>query len=375
MINEWSGNMGIKIFHTGDIHLGMKFNGYGEEIKNTLAEARFLSLENMIEKSNELGADLFVIAGDLFNTTKVSKIDIGRSVNILNKFNGACVLVLPGNHDYHNETMELWDEFTKTPSEKILLIHREEKYFLDDYGLDVVIYPAPCHSKHSAENSLAWIKKQGMAETGKYHIGVAHGALEGLSPDMEGNYYYMGMDELSSIPTDIWLIGHTHIRYPLMDSVSNQKIYNAGTPEPDGLDYSGEGSAWFITLDGESKEAEKVITGEYRFFDENFEINSDEDLDEIMNWILKKDRSKNIIRLNLKGRVSKDIYSNISEFYRDIEEKLFHLIVEDSKLKIRIDEDVIKREFTEGSFPYEFLNGLKDDEEALQIAYDLLRRE
>ena len=367
--------MSVKIFHTGDIHLGMKFNGYGDEIRGTLAEARFLSLENMIEKSNELDADLFVIAGDLFNTTKVAKRDIERSVKILNKFNGACVLVLPGNHDYYNDMMDLWQIFTKTPSEKILLINKEERYHLDDYDLDVVAYPAPCHSKHSKENSLTWIKEEGIADTGKYHIGVAHGALEGLSPDIEGNYYYMEMDELNSIPTDLWLIGHTHVRYPLKDKVIDGKIYNAGTPEPDGLDYSGEGSAWFITLDEGSKKAEKVSTGKHRFFDKDFSIQSDSDLDGIKAWIENQGTKQDIVRLNLKGRISKDAYSNLSQFYKGIGEETFHLIIDDSDLKVRINKDTIKKEFTEGSFPFEFLNELSHDEDALQIAYDLLRGE
>lgn len=367
--------MGLKIFHTGDIHLGMKFNGYRDDIKKTLAEVRFSSLENMIERANEKGADIFVVAGDLFNTIKVAKKDIVRAVNILDKFNGACVLVLPGNHDYYDDMIELWEEFTKTPSEKILFINKEEVYSLEDYGLDVRVYPGPCHSKHSKENSLAWVKKQGLADTGKYHIGVAHGALEGLSPDIEGNYYYMEMDELHSIPTDLWLIGHTHVSYPLKDSVVDEKIYNAGTPEPDGLDYSGEGSAWFISLDGKSKRAEKIITGEYRFFDKNFSIQADEDLDEVLSWIKKENREKAIIRLNLKGLLSKSAYSELRDFYGEIEGRVFHLLIEDTDLKIRINKDTIKREFTEGSFPYEFLNGLDHDEEALQIAYELLRRE
>lgn len=367
--------MSLKIFHTGDIHLGMKFNGYDQRVKEVLAEARFLSLENMIQRSNDLDTDIFVIAGDLFNTTQALKRDIKRAVKILNGFNGACVIVMPGNHDYDNGMMELWDEFTSVPSEKILLINKEERYSLEDYDLDVVVYPAPCHSKHSKENSLAWIKKEGIANSGKYHIGVAHGALEGLSPDIEGNYYYMEMDELDSIDTDLWLIGHTHVRYPLKDKVIDQKIYNAGTPEPDGLDYSGEGSAWFITIDEESKNAEKINTGEYRFFDEDFKIESDEDLDSISNWILKEDRSKQIIRLNISGRISKEGYGSISEFYDSLHKKVFHLIVNDSDLKLKINEDTIKKEFTEGSFPYEFLNKLTYDEEALQIAYDLLRRE
>lgn len=366
--------MALRIFHTGDIHLGMKFNNYAEEVKETLAEARFLALENMINKSNELNADLFVVAGDLFNTIQVSKREINRTVKILDKFNGACVLVLPGNHDYDNRMTDLWNEFTKMPSEKIMLLNEKKYYFLNDYDLDVVVYPAPCHSKHSSENSLGWIKDEGLAEMGKYHIGVAHGSLEGLSPDIEGNYYYMGINELNSIPTDLWLLGHTHIKYPNIDEIKDNKIYNAGTPEPDGLDYKDEGAAWFITLNDEKIFAERVITGEYRFFDKDFELNSDEDLDAIETWVLKDDPKKKIIRLSLKGSISNEAYSNLKNYYRNLESSLFHLIVDDSDLKIKINKDTIEREFTKGSFPYEFLNGLNHDEEALQIAYDLLRR-
>ena len=115
----------VKIFHTGDIHLGMKFNNYADEIKEKLFEVRFLTLENMIIKSNELNADLFVIAGDLFNTIQVAKRDIHRTVKFLDKFNGACVLVLPGNHDYDNGMTDLWREFTKIPSEKIVLLNEK----------------------------------------------------------------------------------------------------------------------------------------------------------------------------------------------------------------------------------------------------------
>lgn len=366
--------MSLKIFHTGDIHLGMKFNNYADEVKETLAEARFLALENMINKSNELNADLFVVAGDLFNTIQVAKKDINRTVKILDKFNGACVLVLPGNHDYDNGMTDLWREFTKIPSEKIIFLNEKKYYFLSNYDLDVVIYPAPCHSKHSSENSLGWIKEEGLAETGKYHIGIGHGALEGLSPDIEGNYYYMGINELNSLPTDLWLLGHTHVMYPFKDKIIDNKIFNAGTPEPDGLDYKDEGAAWFITINDEKIVGEKVLTGGYRFFDQVFELNLDEDLDSIESWVLKDDPGKKIIRLSLRGSISNEAYANLNTFYRNLESKLFHLIVDDSDLKVKINKDTIEREFTKGSFPYEFLNGLTHDEDALQIAYDLLRR-
>lgn len=367
--------MSLKIFHTGDIHIGMKFNNYADKVKATLSEARFLSIEHMINRANELNSDIFVVAGDLFNSIKIARKDIERTAKILDKFNGACVLVIPGNHDYDNGDMELWREFTRFPSEKILLLNQERPYSLNDYDLDVIAYPAPCHSKHSSENSLGWIKAKGLVEKGKYHIGIGHGALEGLSPDIEGNYYYMDMNELNSIPTDLWLLGHTHVAYPRHDKISNHRIFNAGSPEPDGLDFKGQASAWFIELEDGNISAQKIITGQYRFFDKDFELESDEDLATIESWALEGNPDKKILRLNLSGSLSREAYDDLHIFKRELESKLFHLIVDDSNLKARIDKEVIENEFTNGSFPYEFLNALSHDEEALQIAYDLLRRD
>ena len=81
--------MSVKIFHTGDIHIGMKYNtNYPDDVREALIEARFESLEKMIEKSNNLNTDIFVVAGDLFNSIQVAKRDIKRSVQILDRFSG-----------------------------------------------------------------------------------------------------------------------------------------------------------------------------------------------------------------------------------------------------------------------------------------------
>lgn len=365
----------LKIFHTGDIHLGMRFNSYSENARKKLVEARYNSLENMINKSNDMDTDIFVIAGDLFNTVTVAKKDIERTVSILERFNGNCVLVLPGNHDYDNGSTELWKVFNSNPSEKIIFINEERKYYLDEYDINAVIYPAPCHNKHSSENSLGWIKEIDHWGDDKYHIGIAHGALEGLSADIEGVYYYMTKDELEEIPVDVWLLGHTHVQYPIGDEIQNNKIYNAGTPEPDGLNFRDIGSAWHITLDKEGVNSRRVETSEFRFIDKEFNIESEDDLEKLEKLALQDDPDKKVLRLNLKGNISEDIYNNLSEFYSDLDRKIFSLIIVDDELGIRVDDDVIQREFTKGSFPYEFLNSLKDDEEALQIAYELIRRE
>lgn len=368
--------MQIKIFHTGDIHLGMKFTSYPEGIRRDLSESRYLTLENMIHQANEQSCNLFVVAGDLFNTTQISKKDIDRTVNILDKFLGNCLLIMPGNHDYDNGMVDLWKHFNSLHRENILYLGEMKAYDLEDYGLDIIVYPAPCHAKHSRENNLAWIKELDILDPDKFHIGIAHGALEGISPDLAGEYFYMGKQELEEIPVDVWLLGHTHVSYPIEDNIIGWKVFNPGTPEPDGLNFRHDGAAWIISIDGEKTvKAQRIKTGNYRFSDKFFQIEEDEDLDRVKSWVLGGDGSKKIVRLNLQGRISPDTYTNIRSFYNDLEKKIKHLIIEDSDLRVRINKETIEREFIQGSFPYEFLNRLIQEDESLQIAYDLIRRE
>ena len=368
--------MPLKIFHTGDIHLGMKFTSYPEGVRNALSEARYLTLQSMVNKANELECNLFVVAGDLFNTTQIAKRDIDRTVNILDKFLGNCVLVMPGNHDYDNGMVDLWKDFNSHHRENILYIGDMKPFDLEGYGLNAVVYPAPCQSKHSEENNLQWIKSTDILDEEKYHIGIAHGALEGISPDLAGEYFYMGKEELEDIPVDVWLLGHTHVSYPTSSSVLDWKVYNAGTPEPDGLNFRHAGGAWIISIDEHKKiKGERIETGNYRFFDKAFEIKDDDELEEVKEWVLSGNRSKKIIRLNLNGRATHDTYKNLRNFYQELEKELAHLIVDDSKLRVRINKETIDKEFIQGSFPYEFLNRLIHDDESLQIAYDLIKEE
>lgn len=270
--------MQLKIFHTADLHIGMRFNNYPDNIRENLIKARFDVLDKMIQMANDKQCNLFVVAGDLFNNINIPVRDIDSVVKSLDEFNGECVLVMPGNHDYDNGMISLWNRFKKNITGKILYVNEERPYSLKNYGLDVVAYPAPCHSKHSDVNNIGWVKDMDEFAPEFYHIGVAHGSLEDISPDMEKNYFFMSRKELEDIPVDVWLLGHTHISYPENPFVSDWKIFNPGTPEPDGLDCRHEGYAWVITINKDkSVKAEKVSTGIYRFYDREFRVDGDEE--------------------------------------------------------------------------------------------------
>ncbi len=363
----------IKIFHTADVHIGMKFNNYPEPVKGYLKEARLDVLDNMIKFANEEKCNLFVIAGDLFdNITGIDKKTKDRVITALNNFQGECVLVIPGNHDYDNGMIDLWDSFNKAASDKIVIINEECAYSLEDYGLNAVIFPAPCHSKHSSTNNLQWIKEKEIDDN-YVNIGIAHGALEGLSPDLDKNYYNMSIKELNNIPMDLWLLGHTHITYPFKSPITNEKIFNPGTPEPDGLDCKHNGQAWIIIVDDNKKTNAKLIqTGTYKFKDKVYTIEDRDDLDKILEELIKDEPENTIARITLEGSVDEDVFQYRQEIYGLIEKNIIYLIVEDSDFKMKITTEKIHREFSDGSFPQELLLSLSDDEDTLQLAYELI---
>lgn len=364
----------IKIFHTADLHIGMKFNRYPDGIRKDLVDARIHVLDNLVHMANDEECNIFVIAGDLFDNIKIPQKYIDSVIASLDAFSGECIVIIPGNHDYDNGMIDLWNSFNSHLTEKIVYMNEERPYDLTKYGLDAIVYPAPCHSKHSDVNNIGWIKDEMPFEPSLYHIGIAHGALEGISPDLDKSYYYMSNSELEQISVDTWLLGHTHVTYPETDTIKGQRIFNPGTPEPDGFDCRHEGHAWIITINKDKVvSAERATTGKFKFFDEVFHIVEDEDLYKLKDLVLKDNPNRKIVRMNLNGRISSDAYSNRQNFYNELEKNLAYLEVKDSNLGIKVSKETIEKEFTTGSFPYHFLNALADDDEALQIAYELIR--
>lgn len=365
--------MSLKIMHTGDLHLGMKFSRYAG-ISEQLIEARFQALANVVQKANDKKCSILAVAGDLFDKINVEEEIILKSIKILDQFSGDVILILPGNHDYQDGNNKLWQYFRQNQKGRMLILDQEEIYELDDFGLEAAVYPAPCQSRLSAANNLGWIKELKNRSDCKFQIGIAHGALAGFSPDLDNNYFTMTEEELLAAELDLWLLGHSHLPYPSQKRVSGHKIFNSSTPEPDGMDCSHPGYAWFIELkENKEVEAERLRVGNYQFLDLEFELNSEADLESLTAQILADQPENKIMRLSLTGSLAKDIFADKEKYLNQLRSNLFYAEIDQSNLKLKIDQDLIAEEFAVESFPYQLLSDLEDDPEALNIAYQMLK--
>lgn len=262
----------MKIFLTGDNHIGLKYASH--EQAAILVASRISAFDAMVHRANQEICDLFVVAGDLFeNTYSISKKDVKVLVDILSRFRGY-VAVLPGNHDYYEKGVKVWQYFTDLAAiyDNILLLSDYRPYPLEIGESQVILYPALCTSLHSApgQNNLNWIRETDISDNKAYHIGIAHGAVAGETIDNEGQYFLMTREELEAIPVDVWLIGHTHVPFSkdLTKNFSRSgKIYNAGTHVQTDVSCNTEGFCFVLEVNADkSVEAKKIVSGNIRFY-------------------------------------------------------------------------------------------------------------
>jgi DNA repair protein SbcD/Mre11 len=362
----------ISIFHTADHHLGLRFKNH-PEASNTLAQARYDTLEKLVGMANEKKAEIFAIAGDLFDRTSMKVSDIQKAVQAINKFEGNAALILSGNHDYITEDSQLWDRFKKEAGENVLVLDEKGPVDLSEYDVNAVVWPAPCHAKHSAENATGWIDDE-QKDPGKIHIGIAHGSIEGVSPDFNQHYFPMTVRELNSSGVDIWLMGHTHITWPEKPG-KKDIIFNPGTPEPDGFDCSHEGRAFLHTIDENKLISTEILsTGTYRFRKMERSLNSESDLEKLLKEFGSNEFNHTILKLDVSGRLEPELYEQWREKRQSIRKAVVELKLDDSELRRKVTEEQIRKEFTDGSFPKQLLSSIPEENEAeLQMAYELIK--
>lgn len=377
----------IRIFLTGDNHIGLKYAGYAQGQK--LAEYRKSTLKTMVQAANDASCDLFAVAGDLFHASRgISGQDVTEVVDLLAAFEGQ-VLVLPGNHDCRAGSRDgaktVWDCFEEAAAAKgnILLTDEYRPYDLQVGDEPVTVYPAPCQTKNSqpGENNLGWIRRENIRPDRTVRIGLAHGAVEGQTIDSEGSYFLMTRQELEDIPVDVWLIGHTHVPFPSLPVDAYQegeRIFNAGTHVQTDVSCATEGNCFLIEVesgDGLKKvRARRYVSGPIRFFRRRAAVTAGESLAGALDRELGPLPDESVVDLSLSGPVSEEDYQNRA---RTIEDALARFLdrktVDDSGLAPIITAERVKREYAETSFSAQLLLRLLDSPKEAQLVYDLLK--
>lgn len=381
----------VRIFLTGDNHLGLRYSGH--EKGGQIAQCRLDALEEMAAIANREECNLFVVAGDLFEGLSVSKEVVGRAVKALAGFGGE-IAILPGNHDFCNMenalSKNLWENVMDAAkgSHQITLLTENKPYSYelpvgeDGEDCPVVLYPAPCSARHSAKNNLGWIAEldlDGEEEAAGYRIGIAHGSVRGETIDSEEEYFPMTREELEEIPMDVWLVGHTHVPFPKAESLSekefrktDERVFNAGTHVQTDVNCNTEGLCFIIEIDEEKNvSVKKVVTGNVRFYRPEVKVSPGK-LESELRDALKGFAKSSVVEVSLKGVVSEEEYMNRSEIINTALERFLEGRLRSDETCREITEARIDSEFPETSFSARLLKSLISKPSEARRLYNLL---
>lgn len=360
----------IKILLTGDLHLGKNYQKEASAVMQRYRDARIQALKNAVTIANRENCDYFVVAGDLYDKLTGIAVQLHKQVcQILNDFSGEAILVLPGNHDYYTPNDTLWEKFEEYSGSNVRVFKKNEKY----QDGNVMFYPCICHDRVSKTNSLAWLLEEKERNPEFYHIGIAHGAIEGLSYDKNQEYYLMSQQELLSYHMDAWLIGHTHVAYPpVFDNTVEQRIFNAGTPQQTDIADDSIGEVFILEIDDNKKiTAKREQTGAIRFVTKTIVLQHGQELKEALQFHDLNPESTSL-RVELSGTALTDDYDNRNQIYEDLKSSYIKAEIKDEKLRKEITPEMVNKETIEGSMLNQLLNSYLEDSELLNLAYDLV---
>jgi DNA repair protein SbcD/Mre11 len=91
----------VSIVHTSDVHLETDSFGNGPD-GDRLRDRVRRSFSGVIDLANERGADILLIVGDLFDSSRVSDAVLNFALNEVGRA-AMPVVMIPGNHDAHDE--------------------------------------------------------------------------------------------------------------------------------------------------------------------------------------------------------------------------------------------------------------------------------
>ena len=372
--------MAIRIVHTADNHLGIPYRQYASDLSKRLVEERFEALGRLIETANLRQADFVVVAGDLFDSTRVTAAAIERAVGVLKGFAGTAVLVLPGNHDFYaGPETEVWKRFRRAcegVGNVELLADRAVRAF-EVGGQAVEFFPCPCPSKTGKDSMIGWVSdRERNASANTLRIGVAHGNVTGLGLDSEGQYFNMEPAALEAAGMATWLLGHVHVAFPTAASGGSAPYFMAGTHTPDSLRCKHAGSAWFIECEGsEVVRFEKLLPGWLRFVRVSKEVVSADDIVALERECRGLDAASTILDLQISGRLPAAERRELDAAIERLR-PAFLEVTSELDIRERLDMACIAKDYRPGGLAARLLSALVEGTEhpdAATLAHELIQ--
>jgi DNA repair exonuclease SbcCD nuclease subunit len=244
----------LRIIHTADVHLGARHDDLGEQAA-AQRERQFAAFRATIDLALSEKVDLFLIAGDLFDSNVQPRRSVERVAAELKRLADAKIrtVIIPGTHDVCDRASiyrayDLAAMSTGAQADGIVTVLDPEHPSVHLAALDAVVHGPVFATKRAPHSPLQGLDARagGTAPGAKWHVGLVHGSIS-IPGKTDGDEVVITTEEIAASNLDYLALGHWHSAQA--GKAGNVTYAYSGSPEAVALHQAGAGKILLVALD------------------------------------------------------------------------------------------------------------------------------
>ncbi len=356
----------ISFLHLGDLHLDSPFAAFSVAQAATRRARQYEALEELLRAGIARGAQMVLIAGDVFDAPVPRPEAVARFFGILGALS-VPVVIAPGNHDYYMEG-GLWDAPTRPQNVTVFTSPTLSAFDFPTWGVTVYGYAFTGESADAKD-----IGRAQNLHRERTNILLAHADL--TSPLSQ--YAPLSVAQLEQSGYAYAALGHIHKPIPVKKYGATTVAYS-GFFAGRGFDELGDGQARLVEIEGDMVREyvlkSQADTFEHRVLDCTGAANGEEIRRNVIHYLEKENfPSRTALRLVLEGDVGTECRADVAQLL-PLGSELALFEVQDRTLPLYDAAYLEKAPTVQGAFYRALLPRLQSkDVEERELAGEALR--
>jgi DNA repair protein SbcD/Mre11 len=242
----------LRIVHTADVHLGARHDDLGDQAA-AQRERQFVAFVGAVDLALQEKVDVFVVAGDLFDSNVQPRRSVERVAAQLKRLAEARIrsVIIPGTHDVYDRSSifrayDLKALSGSTPDDDLVTVLTPERRSVHLTACDAIVYGPVFATKRAPHSPLRDLDANHDERVATWHVGMIHGSIA-IPGKTDRDDVVVTTDEIAASGLDYLALGHWH---SAQQARAGSVTYAyAGAPEAVALDQDRAGKVLLVELD------------------------------------------------------------------------------------------------------------------------------
>jgi exonuclease SbcD len=239
----------LRLIHTADVHLGARHDDLGEQA-SAQRERQFAAFKAAIDLAVAEKVDLFLVAGDLFDSNVQPRRSVERVAAELKRLVEAKIrtVIIPGTHDVYDRASiyrayDLPKLAGNGPDDDFVTVLDPDHPSIHLTTCDVVIHGRVFATKRAPHSPLQDLDATADETAPTWRIGMVHGAIA-IPGKTEHDEVVVTTEEIEATHLDYLALGHWHSAQ--LGKAGAVTYAYAGAPEAVALDQDRAGKVLLV---------------------------------------------------------------------------------------------------------------------------------